>query len=775
MAETVRNHTAIAAGPNASAPAARTRGSSYAVRITLVGRVQGVGFRPFVYRLAIEHGITGRVQNRLGEVDVVACGRPQALREFRRDLVGRAPPLSQPKIARQQPLDIVSPSSFVIIPSETESTARVFVPPDYFMCDDCARELADPDDRRYRYPFINCTQCGPRYTLINALPYDRPNTSMAGFRMCADCEAEYQNPADRRFHAEPIACPACGPELSFHASGVSPPSEGSAAIDAGLDALRHGGIVAVKGIGGYHLMCDARDEAAVTRLRDRKRRPDKPLAVMFPVSGPDGLGALRESVRLTAAEAKLVNSPTRPIVLAAKRSGSGLADNVAPKLSEFGVFLPYSPLHQLLLGEFGAPLVATSGNISGEPVLTDNDEAERRLAGVADAFLRHNRPIVRPADDPVFRYAAGAPRPIRVGRGTAPLELELPWRQPCPTLAVGGHMKGAIALSWDERIILSPHIGEMDSPRSLTVFERVINDLQSIYGISAERLVCDAHPGYTTHRWARGQTTLPVEPVWHHHAHASAVAAEFGGRGSWLVFTWDGVGLGEDGTLWGGEALLGTAGHWQRVASLRPFRLPGGDRAGREPWRSAAAMAWECGYDWRGLPDAADIAHDAWLKDLNCPTTTAAGRLFDAAAALILGQEVVTFEAAGPMLLESLCRKRREPIDLPLTRDADGVWRTDWEPLLEMLTNDSVDPVARAELFHASLAQAILAQARAVCSDHAVDRIGLGGGVFQNRVLAEQTLDLLSGDGFNACLPAALPVNDGGLCFGQAAELAARG
>ena len=743
----------------------------HAIRVTLSGHVQGVGFRPFVYRLASEYGVTGQVQNRLGDVEVIACGDHAVLQRFCGDVVDRAPPLSQVSITQQQWLDDVSFADFNIVSSSAQAAPQVFMPPDYFMCDDCRRELQDPHDRRYQYPFINCTQCGPRYTLIQSLPYDRPNTSMADFPLCADCQVEYTNPNDRRFHAEPLACPTCGPTLAFVGAHDDTPA---AALDSAVRHLRDGKTVAVKGIGGYHLMCDALSAASVARLRDRKQRPDKPLAVMFPVTGADGCDSVRRYALLDDAEASLLKGPVRPIVLLRKKQATDLAENIAPGLAEIGAFLPYSPLHQLLLNALGRPLVATSGNISGEPVLTDNDQAQRSLAPMVDSFLHHNRRIVRPADDSVFRQISGVMRPLRLGRGATPCEFEMPWRQARPTLAVGGQMKGAIALSWDKRIVVSPHIGEMDSPRSLAVFERVIADLQSLYEVRAERIVCDAHTGYTTHRWARQQQGIAVDTVWHHHAHASALAAEYGLRGPTLVFTWDGVGLGEDGSLWGGDALLGCSGDWRRVASLRPFRLPGGERAGREPWRSAAALMWESDVAWSACPDTDNLARSAWRADLNCPSTTAAGRLFDAAAAIILGTHEVSFEAAGPMQLEALCRRRRQPIALPLEKRDNGVLRSDWEPLLEMLLADHLDTATRAEIFHASLAHAILMQARAVRDASAVTQVGLCGGVFQNRVLTEQVMDLLQDDGFSVFLPARLPCNDAALCVGQAAELAAR-
>lgn len=740
--------------------------------IELSGHVQGVGFRPFVYRLATELGVRGEVRNRLGTVQVIAQGMPAVLEDFRRRLITDAPPLARPCITGIEEVAADACQAFRIRSSEGGDRARIFLPPDYFMCAECRHEQADPADRRYRYAFINCTQCGPRYTLIRSLPYDRRNTSMAGFPLCEECLEEYSDPADRRFHAEPIACPNCGPELQLELAGRRG-GHTQTALDGALHELRKGNILAVKGIGGYHLMCDAANPAAVDRLRRRKQRPDKPLAVMFPLQGDDQLDCVRRSVLLEDGEAELICSAARPIVLVKKRADCPLAQNLAPGLGELGVFLPYSPLHQLLLDDFGRPLVATSGNISGEPVLTDNEAASSRLAGIADGFLHHDRPIVRPADDPVYRNVARRVRPVRLGRGVAPLELELPFPQAEPVICVGGHMKVTVALSWGKRVVVSPHIGEMDSPRSLAVFEQVQDDLQSLYGVRAAAVVCDAHRGYATSRWAKRQKELPVRTVWHHHAHASALCGELGLPGPWLMFAWDGVGLGEDGTLWGGEALCGGAGNWRRVCSLRPFRPPGGERAAREPWRSAAALIWETGGRLDGENAGMALAKQAWSSELNCPQTSAAGRLFDAAAALICDQQRVSFEAQGPMLLEALCRNPGKTVSLPLYEDDGGILRSDWAPLLDHLRDQKLDAVARAENFHSSMARAIVDQAVAVRERCAVQRVGLVGGVFQNRTLTEQARDMLQAAGFEVHLNRSLPCNDAALSFGQAVERAA--
>lgn len=737
----------------------------------LSGHVQGVGYRPFVFRLAHELGVKGWVRNITGAVSVHAEAPAAVLDAFARGLVARAPAIARPVLADARAVAPGNHADFRILDSEA-GTPDIHVPPDFFVCADCLRESRDPADRRFRYPFINCTQCGPRYTLITALPYDRPNTTMAGFPMCPDCRREYEDPANRRFHAEPVACPTCGPHLTFaESTGTVPAIVGDeAALAAAVAALRAGRVLAVKGIGGYHLMCAAGDEAAVAALRARKPRPAKPLAVMFP-----DLAALRAEALTTPELEALLTSPARPIVLLERRSGTdGLCAGIAPGLAEIGCLLPYSPLHALLLADFGAPLVATSGNPSGEPVLTDNVEARARLAHVADAFLEHDRPIARPADDPVFRPIAGRARPLRLGRGMAPLELELPARLAAPVLALGGHMKNALCLAWDGRAVLSPHIGELDNENSLATLARVAEDLQRLYQVRAGRLLLDAHPGYGYRTWARA-SGLPGQAVRHHHAHASALAWEFPAVVDWIVFTWDGVGLGEDQQLWGGEAFVGRPGAWRRAASLRPFRLPGGDKAGREPWRSAAALSWELG---EPAPFAPGLLHEAWRKGLNCPTSSAAGRLFDAAAALAGICRQASFEGEGPMRLEALARQwHGAPAApaLPLVMDADGLLRADWAPLVGMLTDAGQPAAARAAAFHASLAETLVAQARALSAATGIADVGLTGGVFQNRLLAELALAGLARAGLRGHLPAVAPVNDAGLALGQVIEFLATG
>ena len=756
-------------------------------QIVLSGQVQGVGFRPFIYRIATKHKLTGWVRNCVGIVEIHVQGHPQNLKNFLSDIFAKKPPLAKPELESDRLADIGKFDAFSILQSQSQGDARISVPTDLFLCDDCLTELNEPSDRRYQYPFINCTQCGPRYTLIKSLPYDRPNTTMADFELCPSCLAEYEDPNDRRFHAEPIACPACGPSLSFnHGSGIS---HRDVALSNAVDVLRQGKVVAVKGIGGYHLMCDAGSEEAVCRLRKNKPRAHKPLAVIFPAPADNPFAYAEKSLTISENEKRFLLQPARPILLLKKKQTSYLCEQISPGLNEVGMMLPYSPLHHLLLNEFAGPLVATSANISGEPVLIDNQQVEKRLAHVADACLHHNRPIERPADDPVYRTIADKARPIRTGRGSAPVELILPFELEQPILAVGAQMKNTITLAWGNRAIISPHIGEMDSVRALQVFEDTINDLQALYGIKVEQIVCDAHPGYTTTRWAN-QQELPVNNVYHHHAHASAAyfecqAADMADEPV-MVFAWDGVGYGEDGTLWGGETFVGNPGTWRRVASMKPFNLPGGDKAGRQPWRSAAAVCWEAGLSYDALdynkqpekdPMLLSMLRQAWQQKINAPQTTSVGRLFDAAAALTGVRTDASFEGQGPMEFEALLENSEEKTDeyvelgFEITSEAiDSLLIINWKPLIQTMLDSTLSVKVRAALFHNSLAHSILKQAQLIREKHGVSTVSFCGGVFQNRVLTEKAIALLSADDFEVCLPELIPVNDAGISFGQVME-----
>lgn len=744
-----------------------------ALRLRVRGRVQGVGFRPFVYRLAHALGLTGWVKNVTGAVLIHAEGAPAALTRLRAALVHEAPPFAAPQAVEVESVPPQGHTAFCILASDV-GAPDIHVPPDIAPCAHCMREFDDPADRRYGYAFINCTQCGPRYTLIDALPYDRANTRMAGFPLCAACRAEYEDPASRRFHAEPIACPVCGPHLLYCDHTGQRVHGDEACIAAALADLQAGAIVALKGIGGYHLLCDAGNAATITRLRARKPRPSKPLALLCA-----DLAAARALVHIDADAAATLCSPKRPILLLPRRANapSWFGEGIAPGLAELGVFLPPSPLHHRLAHAFaqrcGRPLIATSGNIGGEPVLTDETAAQTRLAHVADAFLHHDRPIARPADDPVLRPMLGRARPFRLGRGIAPLELTLAQPLPEPVLALGGHMKNCIGLAWEDRLVLSPHIGELNNARSLATLAEVAETLQRLYSVRAKRLLLDRHPGYGYRPWARA-SGLPIDEIGHHRAHASALAAEHPEVEVWIMFTWDGVGLGEDGTLWGGEAFIGRPGEWLRRASLRPFHLPGGEAASRQPWRAAAALLWAAG---EPAPFAPTLVHEAWKRRLNCPQSTAAGRLFDAAAALLELCQETSFEGEGPMRLEALAAAHAasaEAIEpLPLIRGNDGVWRADWAPLIALLRDSTRAPAERAWRMHAILAETVLAQAQYLYAECGRRDVGLSGGVFQNRLLVERIATRLNAHGFTLYLNREVPINDAGLAFGQAIEFAA--
>jgi hydrogenase maturation protein HypF len=731
--------------------------------LTLGGVVQGVGFRPFVHRLAHELGLGGWVQNRSGRVFIVLEGEPGRLQAFRQRICREAPPLAAPDIQEEysEPIKIAR-SGFAIHESHSDNSADIHLPPDTHMCADCRRELFDPGNRRYRYPFINCTQCGPRYTLITALPYDRERTSMAGFAMCPVCHAEYTNPSDRRFHAEPIACPTCGPQLRWK------DLSGEQALAAALAALQRGAIVAVRGVGGYHLMCDARNEQAVTTLRHRKQRPTRPFAVLFDETGPDGAQALWAHLQPTPTELTLLRSPQRPIVLVGTQAEHTLAASVAPGMRRIGAMLPHSPLQALLVGDFGGPLIATSGNLSGEPIALAPEEAERRLGHIADGFLHHDRPILRPAEDGVWQVHRQTPLPIRLGRGEAPQEWHLAKPLPSPTLALGGEQKVCVALGWGNRAVVSPHIGDLSHPESMTWLTHVAKNLCELYQITPACIAIDAHPGYQSRQWALTQN-LPVKEVWHHPAHASALCAEHPAIEDWVMLCWDGVGLGPDHTLWGGEILRGAPGRWQRIASLRPFRLPGGEAASRECWRSAAGMLWEAGLPVPQWHPQMELLHAAWQKQINSPVSSAVGRLFDGAAALLDVCTLASFEGEGPMRLQSLAETVDTAPSWPIDWQRHGeLWQLDWAPWLACLLDPGITVAERARALHRALAQAV---ARLL---HQLDvptstALGGTGGVFQNTLL----ISMLEEAGLPIQVAKRQPANDGGLALGQLLEIAA--
>lgn len=745
--------------------------------IRVRGTVQGVGFRPFVQRLASELGVVGWVRNDAEGVLIRAAGNEERLRALA-EALQRKPPTAARVIAVEWTAADASDGeafrSFTIVHSapaagEIETAA----PPDLALCADCRRELADPHDRRHGYPFITCTQCGPRYSIIESLPYDRPRTTMACFRMCSSCERDYADPADRRFHAEPIACPVCGPQLTLRDAHGRTIAERTDALRATRAALAEGRIVAVKGLGGFHLMCDATNEVAVTELRRRKHREEKPLAVMF-----RDLASLRAFGEVSPAAEALLLSPASPIVLVLRRAGPPLAAAVAPDNPWIGALLPSTPVHVLLLEAGGGPLVATSANLSEEPLCTDEEEARERLAGIADLFLGHDRAIARPVDDSVVRLSeGGAAILLRRARGYAPSPLRLPGRLSQPLLCVGAHMKNTVAVAAGDRVIVSPHIGDLDGAATLRVFERTLKTLGQLFETKQAGVVCDRHPDYASTRYAE-KSGLPRLAVQHHLAHVLAVLLEHGRAADGVLgIAWDGTGYGEDGTIWGGEFILLRHGRARRFARLRRFRLPGGDAAAREPRRTALALADEATEAGRAAAEArlgftdveSGILRRMLAQRLNAPLCSSAGRLFDGVGALLgLGRRNA-FEGQTPLAVEIAARRARGPgmaVPFELAPEHDGAdWEIDWRPAIERLMAAKAEETPELAMgFHRGLARAMADVARRAGQRTVV----LSGGCFQNALLRDLAEGELSTAGFEVLTARELPPNDGAIAAGQA-------
>ncbi|MCB9929696.1 MAG: carbamoyltransferase HypF [Alphaproteobacteria bacterium] len=749
------------------------------LRLTVSGVVQGVGFRPFVYRLAEAHGLAGHVLNASDGVRIEVEGPLDAVETFAAAIPRHAPANARIDAIRRHMMEPAGQAGFCVLGSEAAAEPALRVPPDLATCPDCVAEVLDPANRRYRYALTNCTACGPRFSILDALPYDRHRTAMRGFGLCADCRAEYGEPLDRRFHAEPIACSACGPQLALSGSdGVAVASD-AAAIAMAAAEIAAGGVVAVKGLGGYHLAVDATSDAAVARLRRRKRRPTKPLAVMVP-----SLAVARALCRLGPAEEAALQSPAAPIVLAPKRHAQ-LSDQVAPQCAELGLILPYTPLHHLLMRALARPLVVTSGNRSGEPILYDDRGAQRGLASVTDRFLSHTRPIRRPVEDSVVRTIGGAPQVLRLGRGLAPDVLALsPAAVPDgpAILALGGYLKTAPVLLRGHEAILGPHVGDQETAAAEESLGRALEDLQSLHNTRAAVVACDRHPDYPTTHLAE-VFGLPVVRVQHHAAHIASVIAEHGLTEPVLGIAWDGTGYGLDGTVWGGEALWMTPDGWHRVARLRPFPLPGGEQAVREPRRALYGLLHAAGrLDLlpSGLFSAEEQRMLAKLLDVgvNAPATSSMGRLFDALAALLGLGAVNRHEGEAAAALEHAARRIPDdtvlaPYAIALDATAldvtgpQGLLELDWRPMLGAIVRDlhrgrSVAGVARS--IHEALASAVVAIARA----RNAPAVALSGGCFQNRLLLDRCMTLLAADGRRAYVNRRVPPGDGGLALGQA-------
>lgn len=742
-------------------------------RFLISGIVQGVGFRPFVFRLAGELDLSGWVRNIPAGVEMEVQGAAKALDAFQNALVHDLPPLAVVTSSFAEDIPSITERGFTILPS-ADGEKNIQVAPDSTLCGDCLRELFDPVDRRYRYPFITCTNCGPRYSIITAIPYDRPRTTMAAFPLCPDCQREYDDPLDRRFHAQPIACPACGPRIGLLDNAAGPVAEQDDALTQAVELLRSGHILAVKGIGGYHLAVDACNPEAVRRLRERKKRDEKPFAVMAA-----DLATARRLVVLGAMEERLLTGPESPIVIAPKAPDCPVDRLVAPANGWLGLMLPYAPIHHLLMrGHFQA-LVMTSGNVSDEPVAFEDSDALKRLGTIADYFLVHNRPIHIRSDDSVMRVFQGKPLFYRRARGYAPRAVRLPFKMP-PLLAVGAELKGAICLVQGEQAFLSQHIGDLQNSSTCDSFRHTIRHLSGILEITPQSVVCDLHPDYLSSVHA-AESGLPLTRVQHHHAHLAACMAENGLDGTVIGIIFDGTGLGTDGTIWGGEFLVGGYDGFQRAGNFLPVPLAGGDAAVREPWRMALAWLYRSlGADAfnldhpvaRRLNDAEKGIFAAMLeRGINAPLTSSCGRLFDAAAAILDVRQVVSYDGQAAIELEALAESSEASGTYSYGITGGERLVVDFAPLFTDLLADRAAGAATAAMayrFHATVARAAVEVCIRIAGQSGLDRVVLSGGVFQNRLLTEMVYTGLLDQGMQMFTHRLVPPNDGGIALGQA-------
>jgi len=751
-----------------AAPARESR------RLSVQGVVQGVGFRPFVHRLALRYGLAGWVRNASGDVQIHIEGDAAAIATFVRDLRAEAPPLARIDDLHAERCEPTGLATFSILESRTEAGRRQIVSPDVALCGACEAELFDPANRRHRYPFITCTDCGPRFTVIEAMPYDRERTSMRAFAQCATCLEEYRTPEDRRYHSETNSCPACGPHV-----WMEPANDGDP-IAAAVALLTAGKIVALRGLGGCHLAVDATNEEAVARLRVRKHRESKPFALMVRT-----LADARRLGDVGAEEEALLTSRQRPIVLLNRAPATSLAASVAPGLGSIGVMLAYTPLHHLLCDLVRRPLVMTSGNRSDEPIATDNDDARQRLAGIADAFLLHDREIVARYDDSVVRVAGTMPVFLRRARGYAPLPLTLPVASPRPLVAVGPHLKNTFTLVQGREAYVSQHIGDLENLETLEHWRTALNAYRRLFRLEPEVAVRDLHPGYLSTRFAGDLGLERIIAVQHHHAHIAAVLAEHGETQPVVGVAFDGTGYGADGHVWGAEFLIADLAGYRRVGQLRYARLPGGDSAAREPWRSALGyLALEPtaagAFAHAIAPVAAEaraIAMQQIGRRLNAPLASSLGRLFDAAAAVLGVRAVSRYEGEAAMELEALAgRRSAQPFPFPAAEGPDGIWVLDPLPLLVALGERRAAGIALPELaarFHESVAAAADSLAAQLAAQAGLRTVALGGGCFQNARLLVSLVARLEARGLRVLVPRRLSPNDGAVSYGQAAVAAA--
>lgn len=737
-------------------------------RIVVSGVVQGVGFRPFVFNAATGLGLTGTVCNTVAGVVIEVQGRREGLDAFHSLMAEEPPPLAVIEAISLADIPVVPETEFRIEQSQDGTVLSTSIPADLAACADCLRELADPKDRRYRYPFLNCTNCGPRFTIILTLPYDRPGTTMSVFPMCAACAREYHDSRNRRFHAQPTACRECGPRLWFE-NGTARVG-GEAALEEAQRALADSRILALKGLGGFHLACDARRDDALARLRERKGRVDKPFALMV-----TDLAMARALCDIDAGETALLASREKPIVLLRRRENPALAISplVAPGNRYLGLMLPYTPLHALLMN--GAPLVMTSGNLSDEPIARDNEEARTRLARLADCFLFHDREIHMVCDDSVVRVFRGAELPLRRSRGHAPMPVRLPMEVP-PALAVGGELKATFCVTSGRHAYLSQHIGDMENFETVEALERAVRHYLTLFRIDPERVIADMHPGYLSMRWAERfavERGIPFVKVQHHHAHIASVMAEHGiPPGEQVIgFSFDGTGFGLDGAIWGGEVLTGGYHGFRRYAHLKYIPLPGGDAAIRRPYRTALAHLWAAGIDWPSTPPCPAtefrVLRQQLEKGINTVPTSSMGRLFDAAASLLGVRQQVTYEGQAALELEALAHDEGAARLRFSLIDGDPI-QIDPAPVLLPLARGG-DAAGLAFRFHEAAADVIVVLAQRAREELGLRTAALSGGVFQNVLLLELSVAGLEAAGFRVLTHTSVPPNDGGLSLGQAA------
>jgi hydrogenase maturation protein HypF len=745
-----------------------------AARCSVRGVVQGVGFRPFVHRLALRCHLAGWVRNASGDVQIHVEGTGEDITAFVQALRVEAPPLAQIDDFRTETCAPANLTTFTILTSRTEENRRQSISPDAALCTACEAELFDRHNRRYRHPFITCTDCGPRFTVIDAMPYDRERTSMRAFTQCAECRREYETPGDRRHHSETNSCPTCGPHLWIAGSDSKTPLEDAARL------LLAGKIVAIRGLGGFHLACDATDEQAVARLRARKEREAKPFAIMVRT-----LADARKLAKVGDAEAALLTSRERPIVLLHKRTGTPLAHWVAPGLDTLGIVLAYTPLHHLLCDLVRRPLVMTSGNRSEEPIATSNADAQERLATIADAFLLHDRDIVARYDDSVLRVAGDMPVFLRRARGYAPLPLKLPLSSPKSLIAVGPHLKNTFTLVQDADAYISQHIGDLGTLETLTHWRAAFDAYRRLFRLEPEVAVRDLHPGYMSTRIAGDLGLERIIAVQHHHAHVAAVMAEHGVTGRVIGVAFDGTGYGDDGNVWGAEFFDADLATYRRAGHLRYARLPGGDLAAREPWRAALgylALDPDAAHAFSYILDAVhynlrNIAMQQMARRLNAPFASSMGRLFDAAGAVLGVSLDNRFEGQTAMHLEALAGARRaQPLPFPMTQAADATWILDPVPLLIALGEARQRGIAVIELaaqFHESIAAGTDQLAARLAADAGLGTVVLSGGCFQNARLLVSLRARLEARGLRVLVPQRLSPNDGAVSFGQAVVAAA--